>query len=75
VHRFLCLDKAEAEKNGRLRRQWLPNAEHRGLAARTVFGTSPLVDSDAPTRRGRRRSVAGLGAAGGVGYVTATVVV
>ena len=78
--RFLCLDKAEAERElGRLRRQWF--AKRKNVAAllrETLFQQeSPLVDSDAANKAGD--ADAALQALGSdqvaFGYVTATVTV
>ena len=78
--RFLCLDKAEAERElGRLRRQWF--AKRKNVAAllrETLFQQeSPLVDSDAANKAGD--TDAALQELGSdqvaFGYVTATVTV
>lgn len=78
--RFLCQDKAEAERElGRLRRQWF--AKRKNVAAllrETLFQQeSPLVDSDAANKAGD--ADAALQALGSdqvaFGYVTATVTV
>ena len=78
--RFLCLDKAEAEKElARLRRQWFAKRKNIvALLRETVFQQeSPLVDSDAANKA--QDADAALQALGGdqvaFGYVTATVVV
>lgn len=78
--RFLCLDKAEAERElGRLRRQWF--AKRKNVAAllrETLFQQeSPLVDTDASNKAGD--ADAALQELGSdqvaFGYVTATVTV
>ena len=78
--RFLCLDKAEAERElGRLRRQWF--AKRKNIAAllrETIFQQeSPLVDSDASNKAAD--ADAALQELGGdqvsFGYVTTTVTV
>lgn len=78
--RFLCLDKAEAERElGRLRRQWF--AKRKNVAAllrETLFQQeSPLVDADASNKAGD--ADAALQELGSdqvaFGYVTATVTV
>ncbi len=78
--RFLCLDKAEAERElVRIRRQWF--AKRKSIVAllrETVFQQeSPLVDSDADNKAAD--ADAALQDLGGdavaYGYVTATVVV
>lgn len=78
--RFLCLDKAEAERElGRLRRQWF--AKRKNVAAllrETLFQQeSPLVDTDAANKAGD--ADAALQELGSdqvaFGYVTATVAV
>ena len=78
--RFLCLDKAEAERElGRLRRQWF--AKRKNVAAllrETLFQQeSPLVDTDAANKAGD--ADAALQELGSdqvaFGYVTATVTV
>src|SRR5690606_15026174 len=78
--RFLCLDKAEAERElGRLRRQWF--AKRKNVAAllrETLFQQeSPLADTDASNKAGD--ADAALQELGSdqvaFGYVTATVTV
>ena len=78
--RFLCLDKAEAERElGRLRRQWF--AKRKNVAAllrETLFQQeSPLVDADASNKAGD--ADAALQELGSdqvaFGYLTATVTV
>jgi type IV secretion system protein VirB4 len=78
--RFLCLDKAEAERElTRLRRQWF--AKRKNIAAllrETIFQQeSPLVDTDAANKSGD--ADAALQELGSdqvaYGYVTATVIV
>jgi len=78
--RFLCMDKAEAEKElGRLRRQWF--AKRKNVAAllrETIFQQeSPLVDTDASNKA--TDADAALQELGSdqvaYGYVTATVTV
>ena len=78
--RFLCLDKAEAERDlVRIRRQWF--AKRKSIVAllrETIFQQeSPLVDSDADNKAAD--ADAALQDLGGdavaYGYVTATVVV
>jgi len=78
--RFLCLDKAEAEKElRRLRRQWFAKRKNIvALLRETVFQQeSPLVDSDASNKASD--ADAALQELGGdqvaFGYVTATVTV
>jgi type IV secretion/conjugal transfer VirB4 family ATPase len=78
--RFLCLDKADAEKElRRLRRQWFAKRKNIvALLRETIFQQeSPLVDSDASNKAGD--ADAALQALGGdqvaFGYVTATVTV
>ena len=78
--RFLCLDKAEAEKElGRLRRQWFAKRKNIvALLRETIFQQeSPLVDSDASNKSAD--ADAALQELGGdqvaFGYVTATVTV
>jgi len=78
--RFLCLDKAEAERElTRLRRQWFAKRKSvLTLLRETVFQQeSPLVDSDADNKAAD--ADAALQELGGdavsFGYVTATVVV
>jgi type IV secretion system protein VirB4 len=80
VVRFLCLDKAEAERElGKRRRQWF--AKRKGvltLLRETIFQQeSPLVDSDAANKAADAdQAMQALGAdAVGFGYVTATVTV
>jgi len=76
--RFICLDKAESEKElGRLRRQWFAKRKNIvALLRETVFQQeSPLVDSDASNKAAD--ADAALQELGGdqvaFGYVTATV--
>ena len=78
--RFLCLDKAESEKElGRLRRQWFAKRKNIvALLRETIFQQeSPLVDSDASNKASD--ADAALQELGGdqvaFGYVTATVTV
>lgn len=78
--RFLCLDKAEAEKElSRLRRQWFAKRKNIvALLRETLFQQeSPLVDSDASNKAAD--ADAALQELGGdqvsFGYVTATVTV
>lgn len=78
--RFLCLDKAEAEKElTRLRRQWFAKRKNViALLRETIFQQeSPLVDTDASNKA--MDADAALQELGGdqvaFGYVTATVVV
>mgnify|MGYP001303479187 CR=1 FL=1 len=78
--RFLCLDKAEAERElGRLRRQWF--AKRKNVAAllrETLFQQeSPLVDTDASNKAGDADgALQELGSDQvAFGYVTATVTV
>jgi type IV secretion system protein VirB4 len=78
--RFLCLDKAEAEKElRRLRRQWFAKRKNIvALLRETIFQQeSPLVDSDASNKASD--ADAALQELGGdqvaFGYVTATVTV
>ncbi|MDB5971176.1 MAG: conjugal transfer protein TrbE [Hydrocarboniphaga sp.] len=78
--RFLCLDKAEAERElGRLRRQWFAKRKSvMALLRETIFQQeSPLVDSDASNKAAD--ADAALQELGSdqvaYGYVTATVVV
>lgn len=78
--RFLCLDKAEAEKElSRLRRQWFAKRKNIvALLRETIFQQeSPLVDSDASNKA--TDADAALQELGGdqvaFGYVTATVTV
>lgn len=78
--RFLCLDKAEAEKElVRLRRQWFAKRKNIvALLRETIFQQeSPLVDSDASNKAGD--ADAALQELGSdqvaFGYVTATVTV
>ena len=78
--RFLCLDKAEAEKElGRLRRQWFAKRKNIvALLRETIFQQeSPLVDSDAANKSAD--ADAALQELGGdevaFGYVTATVTI
>ena len=78
--RFLCLDKAEAEKElVRLRRQWFAKRKNIvALLRETIFQhESPLVDSDASNKAAD--ADAALQELGGdqvaFGYVTATVTV
>ncbi|MBN8712812.1 MAG: conjugal transfer protein TrbE [Xanthomonadales bacterium] len=78
--RFLCLDKAEAEKElTRLRRQWFAKRKNVvALLRETIFQQeSPLVDTDASNKA--TDADAALQELGGdqvaFGYVTATVVV
>jgi type IV secretion system protein VirB4 len=78
--RFLCLDKAEAEKElTRLRRQWFAKRKNVvALLRETIFQQeSPLVDSDASNKAAD--ADAALQALGSdqvaFGYVTATVTV
>ncbi len=80
VVRFLCLDKAEAERElGKRRRQWF--AKRKGvvtLLRETIFQQeSPLVDSDAANKAADAdEALQDLGSdAVGFGYVTATVTV
>ena len=78
--RFLCLDKAEAEKElGRLRRQWFAKRKNIvALLRETIFNQeSPLVDTDASNKASD--ADAALQELGSdqvaFGYVTATVTV
>ena len=78
--RFLCLDKAEAEKElGRLRRQWFAKRKNVvALLRETIFQQeSPLVDTDASNKASD--ADAALQELGSdqvaFGYVTTTVVV
>lgn len=78
--RFLCLDKAEAEKElGRLRRQWFAKRKNVvALLRETIFQQeSPLVDTDANNKAGD--ADAALQELGSdqvtFGYLTATVTV
>ena len=78
VVRFLCLDKAEAEKElGKRRRQWF--SKRKGvvtLLRESIFNQeSPLVDSDAANKAlDADEALQALGSdAVGFGYVTATV--
>ncbi|OUM03349.1 conjugal transfer protein TrbE [Variovorax sp. JS1663] len=78
--RFLCMDKAEAEKElGRLRRQWFAKRKNvLALLRETIFQQeSPLVDTDAGNKAAD--ADAALQELGGdqvaFGYVTATVTV
>ena len=78
--RFLCLDKAEAEKElGRLRRQWFAKRKNIvALLRETIFNQeSPLVDTDASNKASD--TDAALQELGSdqvaFGYVTATVTV
>lgn len=78
--RFLCMDKAEAEKElGRLRRQWFAKRKNVvALLRETIFQQeSPLVDTDASNKAAD--ADAALQDLGGdqvaFGYVTATVTV
>jgi type IV secretion system protein VirB4 len=78
--RFLCLDKADAEKElRRLRRQWFAKRKNIvALLRETIFQhESPLVDSDASNKASD--ADAALQELGGdqvaFGYVTATVTV
>ena len=78
--RFLCLDKAESEKElGRLRRQWFAKRKNIvALLRETIFRQeSPLVDSNAANQA--TDADAALQELGGdqvaFGYVTATVTV
>lgn len=78
--RFLCLDKAEAEKElARLRRQWFAKRKSVvTLLRETIFQQeSPLVDSDAANKA--LDADAALQALGGdqvaFGYVTTTITV
>lgn len=78
--RFLCMDKAEAEKElGRLRRQWFAKRKNvLALLRETIFQQeSPLVDTDANNKAGD--ADAALQELGSdqvaFGYVTATVTV
>lgn len=78
--RFLCLDKAEAEKElTRLRRQWFAKRKNIvALLRETIFQQeSPLVDSDASNKA--TDADAALQELGSdqvsFGYVTATVTV
>ncbi|ESQ97703.1 conjugal transfer protein TrbE [Stutzerimonas chloritidismutans AW-1] len=78
--RFLCLDKAEAEKElGRLRRQWFAKRKSvLALLRETLFQQeSPLVDTDASNKAAD--ADAALQALGSdqvaFGFVTATVTV
>ena len=78
--RFLCMDKAEAEKElGRLRRQWFAKRKNVvALLRETIFQQeSPLVDTDASNKASD--ADAALQELGSdevaFGYVTATVTV
>ncbi len=78
--RFLCLDKAEAEKElGRLRRQWFAKRKNvMALLRETIFQQeSPLVDTDASNKAAD--ADAALQELGSdqvaFGYLTATVTV
>ncbi|NYT83854.1 conjugal transfer protein TrbE [Alcaligenaceae bacterium] len=78
--RFLCMDKAEAEKElGRLRRQWFAKRKNVvALLRETIFQQeSPLVDTDASNKAAD--ADAALQELGSdqvaFGYVTATVTV
>ncbi|MEV1736272.1 conjugal transfer protein TrbE, partial [Pseudomonas aeruginosa] len=78
--RFLCLDKAEAEKElGRLRRQWFAKRKNViALLRETIFQQeSPLVDTDASNKAAD--ADAALQELGSdqvaFGYLTATVTV
>ncbi|MGS8178552.1 conjugal transfer protein TrbE, partial [Pseudomonas aeruginosa] len=78
--RFLCMDKAEAEKElGRLRRQWFTKRKNvLALLRETIFQQeSPLVDTDASNKAAD--ADAALQELGSdqvaYGYVTATVTV
>lgn len=78
--RFLCIDKAEAEKElGRLRRQWFAKRKNvLALLRETIFQQeSPLVDTDAGNKAAD--ADAALQELGSdqvaFGYVTATVTV
>ena len=78
--RFLCMDKAEAEKElGRLRRQWFAKRKNvLALLRETIFQQeSPLVDTDASNKAGD--ADAALQELGSdqvaFGYVTATITV
>lgn len=78
--RFLCMDKAEAEKElGRLRRQWFSKRKNvLALLRETIFQQeSPLVDTDAGNKAAD--ADAALQELGSdqvaFGYVTATVTV
>ncbi|EIM01221.1 conjugal transfer protein TrbE [Rhodanobacter thiooxydans] len=78
--RFLCLDKAEAEKElGRLRRQWFAKRKNVvALLRETIFQQeSPLVDTDASNKASD--ADAALQELGSdqvtFGYVTTTVIV
>ncbi|HBN9838368.1 TPA: conjugal transfer protein TrbE [Pseudomonas aeruginosa] len=78
--RFLCMDKAEAEKElGRLRRQWFAKRKNVvALLRETIFQQeSPLVDTDADNKAAD--ADAALQELGSdqvaFGYVTATVTV
>lgn len=80
VTRFLCLDKADAERElGKRRRQWF--AKRKGvlvLLRETIFQQeSPLVDSDAANKAADAdEALQALGSdAVGFGYVTSTVTV
>ncbi len=80
VVRFLCMDKAQAEKElGKRRRQWF--AKRKGvvtLLRESIFQQeSPLVDSDAANKAADADdALQALGSdAVGFGYVTATVTV
>ncbi|SIT14146.1 type IV secretion system protein VirB4 [Thalassolituus maritimus] len=78
--RFLCLDKAEAERElGRLRRQWFAKRKNVAALLREILfqQESPLVDADASNKAGD--ADAALQELGSdqvaFGYVTATVTV
>jgi type IV secretion system protein VirB4 len=78
--RFLCLDKAEAEKElARLRRQWFAKRKNIvALLRETIFQQeSPLVDSDASNKAADAdAALQDLGSDQvAFGYVTATVTV
>lgn len=78
--RFLCLDKAEAERElGRLRRQWFAKRKSvMALLRETIFQQeSPLVDSDASNKAADAdTALQELGSDQvAYGYVTATVTV
>jgi type IV secretion system protein VirB4 len=78
--RFVCMDKAEAEKElGRLRRQWFAKRKNvLALLRETIFQQeSPLIDSDAGNKAAD--ADAAMQELGGdqvaFGYMTATVTV
>lgn len=78
--RFLCMDKAEAEKElGRLRRQWFAKRKNVvALLRETIFQQeSPLVDTDASNKAADAdAALQELGSdAVAFGYVTTTVTV